>query len=73
MKPAPAWMIACFLAFASSQAALAETPTPTPAATAAAAALDAKKAKAKACSDLADAKKLHGQARKDFREKCKKS
>lgn len=33
----------------------------------------AKKAKAKECSAKADAQKLHGKARKDFREKCKKS
>jgi len=33
----------------------------------------AKKAKAKGCSAKADAQGLHGKARKDFREKCKKS
>jgi hypothetical protein len=33
----------------------------------------AKKAKAKECSAQADAQKLHGKARKEFREKCKKS
>jgi hypothetical protein len=32
----------------------------------------AKKAKSKECSAKADAQKLHGKARKDFREKCKK-
>ncbi|MGH6840126.1 MAG: PsiF family protein [Methylocella sp.] len=32
----------------------------------------AKKAKAKECSAQADAQKLHGKARKEFREKCKK-
>jgi hypothetical protein len=32
----------------------------------------AKKAKAKECSSQADAQKLHGKARKEFREKCKK-
>jgi hypothetical protein len=31
----------------------------------------AKKAKAKECSAQADAQKLHGKARKEFREKCK--
>jgi type IV secretory pathway TrbL component len=33
----------------------------------------AKKAKSKECSAQADAQKLHGKARKDFREKCKNS
>ena len=31
----------------------------------------AKKAKSKECSAQADAQKLHGKARKEFREKCK--
>jgi hypothetical protein len=31
----------------------------------------AKKAKAKECSAKADEQKLHGKARKEFREKCK--
>jgi hypothetical protein len=34
--------------------------------------MDAKKAKSKACSDQADAKKLHGKEREKFRAKCKK-
>ncbi len=33
----------------------------------------AKKAKAKECSAKADEQKLHGKARKEFREKCKNS
>ncbi|MGO9673091.1 MAG: PsiF family protein [Methylocella sp.] len=33
---------------------------------------DAKKAKAKECSAEADAKKLHGKERKEFRSKCKR-
>jgi psiF repeat len=33
----------------------------------------AKKAKSKECSAQADAQKLHGKARKEFREKCKNS
>jgi hypothetical protein len=33
----------------------------------------AKKAKSKECSDKATAQGLHGKARKEFREKCKKS
>jgi hypothetical protein len=33
----------------------------------------AKKAKSKECSAKADEQKLHGKARKEFREKCKKS
>jgi len=35
--------------------------------------MDAKKAKAKECSDKADAKGLHGEARKKFRSECKKA
>jgi len=34
--------------------------------------MTAKKAKAKECSDKADAKGLHGEARKKFRSECKK-
>jgi hypothetical protein len=34
---------------------------------------DAKKAVSKACSDQANAKGLHGKARKTFRSACKKS
>lgn len=33
----------------------------------------ARKAKAKECSAKADAQGLHGKARKEFREKCKRS
>ena len=33
----------------------------------------AKKAKSKECSAQADAQKLHGKAREEFRAKCKKS
>jgi hypothetical protein len=33
---------------------------------------DAKKAKSKECSAEADAKKLHGKERKEFRSKCKR-
>jgi hypothetical protein len=35
--------------------------------------MTAKKAKAKECSMKADAQKLHGKARKEFRSKCKDS
>ena len=34
---------------------------------------DAKKMKSKDCSLKADAQKLHGKARKKFREECKKA
>jgi len=34
---------------------------------------DAKKAKAAECSKQADAKRLHGEARKKFRAECKKA
>jgi hypothetical protein len=52
------------------------TPPAAPAAPAAPEAPKAKKApmsaKAKECSDKATAQGLHGKARKEFREKCKK-
>jgi hypothetical protein len=60
-----------------SGAALAQTstpaPTPAPAAAPAASAPAAtdKKAISKACSDQANAKGLHGKARKKFRSDCK--
>ena len=54
----------------------AQAPEPAPAAPAAPAAPMKKKApmspKAKECSAKADAQGLHGKARKEFREKCKK-
>ncbi len=53
----------------------AAAPAATPAATPAAAATDAaaKAAKSADCSKQADAKGLHGAARKKFREECKKA
>ncbi|WP_036264684.1 hypothetical protein [Methylocapsa aurea] len=75
MKTALSWIIAGAFAFSLGQAAVAEVVAPKPAATLEkpSALTDAeKKAKAKECSDLADAKKLHGEARKAFRAKCKK-
>ena len=53
----------------------APAPTPAPAAapTAAAPAATDKKAISKACSDQANAKGLHGKARKKFRSDCKKN
>lgn len=75
MKTALTWMIAGFLSFSLSQAGFAETPAPKSSAIEAksdALTEEAKKAKAKECSDQADAKKLHGEARKAFRAKCKK-
>jgi hypothetical protein len=57
--------------------AFAQTSTPAPApaasAPAAAAATSDKKAISKACSDQANAKGLHGKARKKFRSDCKHS
>lgn len=54
-------------------AALAKDPPPAadPAAPAAATAGTDKKAISKACSDLANAKGLHGKERKKFRSQCK--
>jgi len=69
-------MIAGGLALASAQAGYAQAPAPKTSAVTAtpdAPTDEAKKAKAKECSDQADAKKLHGKARKEFRAKCKRS
>jgi hypothetical protein len=53
-------------------AALAQNPPASSSAPAAApAAADSKKAVSKACSDQANAKGLHGKARKKFRSECK--
>ncbi len=78
MKTALSLMIAGGLALASAQTGYAQAPAPKTSAVTAtpdAATDEAKKAKAKAkeCSDQADAKKLHGKARKEFRAKCKRS
>ena len=56
-------------------AALAQTDTPAPAAAPAAGSkmTSDKKAISKSCSDQANAKGLHGMARKKFRSACKKS
>ena len=56
--------------------AFAQAPSPAPPGQAAAPAKmsqDDKKAISKACSDQANAKGLHGKARKKFRSECKKS
>lgn len=78
MKPVLSWMTAAVLALAFVHGASAQTPAPmAPAAPMAAspnpASDEAKKAKAKECSAQADAKGLHGKARKEFRSKCKRS
>jgi hypothetical protein len=58
---------------AGSAFAQTTTPAPAPAASAPAAAPAAsdKKAVSKSCSDQANAKGLHGKARKKFRSDCK--
>ena len=55
-------------------AALGQTDTPAPAAPAGSkVTADQKKAISKSCSDQANAKGLHGEARKKFRSACKKA
>jgi invasion protein IalB len=60
--------------FAQTTTAPAPTPAPTaqPAAPAAASPAD-KKAISKSCTDQANAKGLHGKARKKFRSECKRA
>jgi hypothetical protein len=79
MKPVVHLMIigAFVLSFcAVSYAQMQASPPGAPATPAAPATPKAKKApmsaKAKECSDKATAQGLHGKARKEFREKCKK-
>jgi hypothetical protein len=62
-----------FVIGAGSAWAQTSTPAPAPAAAPAAAAPAAtdKKAISKSCSDQANAKGLHGKARKKFRSDCK--
>jgi hypothetical protein len=52
--------------------AVASAQTPSPSAAAPVARPTDKQATSKACSDQADAKGLHGKARKKFRSECKK-
>jgi hypothetical protein len=52
--------------------AVASAQTPSPSAPAPVAAPGDKQAISKACSDQANAKGLHGKARKKFRSECKK-
>jgi hypothetical protein len=58
-------------AFAQTTPAPAPAPAAQPAAPAAMGAMTDKKAMSKACSDQANAKGLHGKARKKFRSECK--
>ena len=53
-------------------AAVASAQSPSPSAAAPAASPADKQAISKACSDQADAKGLHGKARKKFRSECKR-
>jgi hypothetical protein len=56
----------------SVSVAFAQATTPAPAAPAPAMSAADKAALSKKCSQEADAKGLHGKARKEFRAKCKK-
>ncbi len=78
MKNLASVMLASALLFAFGQSGYAQmTPSATTTAPAAPKVPStddvAKKAKSKECSTKADAQGLHGKARKEFREKCKKS
>ncbi len=79
MKIPFSWIVAgilltsCTTVGLAQQQAPAAAPSATTAAKPAAMSDDAKKAKAKECSKQADAKKLHGEARREFRAKCKRS
>jgi hypothetical protein len=82
MKTLASLMLAGALVFAFGQTSYAQMTAPAAPAAPKAPAMPkapmsaddmAKKAKAKECSAKADAQGLHGKARKDFREKCKKS
>jgi hypothetical protein len=79
MKTLVRLMIAGAFVFSVAQSGYAQmqaSPPAAPAAPATPAAPKAKKApmsaKAKECSAKADEQKLHGKARKEYREKCKK-
>lgn len=81
MKTIARLIIASALVFGFGQFGYAQTPAPAaPAAPAVPKAKKApmsaedmaKKAKSKECSAQADAQKLHGKAREEFRAKCKK-
>jgi hypothetical protein len=72
MKAATSLILAGALALSAPCAALAQQQTPAAPAKPAEAPDAAKRAKDKQCSDQADAKKLHGDERKAFREKCKR-
>ena len=76
MKNLARLMLTGAVVFAISQAGYAQTTPPAAPVTPKTTTMPddaAKKAKAKECSAKADAQGLHGKARKEFREKCKKS
>ena len=76
MKTAIRLTLAGAFVLAFGVTGFAQAPAPAPTAPAAPAAPMKKKApmsaKAKECSKKADEQGLHGKARKEFREKCKK-
>lgn len=72
MKSSFSWILAGALLLSCAQVTYAQTQAPAAKAPAASVSDDAKKAKAKECSNQADAKGLHGKARKEFRSKCKR-
>jgi hypothetical protein len=78
----PVAALAMMTGYGFAQTPVQMTPDTKPAMTAPAPAAPAKKAtttsgqrtaKSKACSDQADQKGLHGKARKQFRDECKKA
>ena len=71
MKTTTLAIAAAMTAFLAGGAALAQTAAPAPAAPAAPA-VAAHSAKSIECSKEADAKGLHGEARRKFRAECKR-
>jgi invasion protein IalB len=70
MRVATLALTLCLPLLAGPSAAMAQTAAAPAPAKAGAAKMD-KTAISKACSQQADAKQLHGKARKEFRSKCK--
>jgi psiF repeat len=64
MRPLRIATLSAFAVLLGSSICLAQAPSSAPA--------TAKSAVSKACSDQANAKGLHGKARKAFRSKCKR-
>jgi hypothetical protein len=73
MKSMVSLTLLCFVIGAGAALAQTSAPPTTPQPTGSKMRVENKKAISKSCSDQANAKRLHGEARKKFRSECKQA